>query len=82
MRCSASPLIPVGARLCKVFAMAILTAPPIDSATLRQLSDLELEQELTHASLTTARDEAFEALLDERRRRRKHDVLTLRQADS
>jgi hypothetical protein len=50
--------------------MTALTAPPIDPAIAAKLSDGELEEELTLASLTTAREATFEVLLAERRRRR------------
>ena len=50
--------------------MTTFTAPPIDPAIASQLSDGELEEELTLASLTTAREATFEILLAERRRRR------------
>ncbi len=50
--------------------MTTFSAPPIDPAVASQLSEEELEAELTLASLTTAREETFEILLAERQRRR------------
>ena len=50
--------------------MTALTAPPIDPEFAARLSDAELEQELTLAALTTAREQHYELLLNERRRRR------------
>lgn len=53
-------------------AMTTMIAPPLDPSIAEQLSAVELEQELTLASLTTAREQHYEVLPSERRRRR-HD---------
>ena len=52
--------------------MTALTATPIDPEFAVQLSDAELEEELTLAALTTAREQQYELLLSERRQRRQH----------
>lgn len=50
--------------------MTILSAGPFSPEYVAQLSDSELEEELTLAALTTAREQHYELLLKERLRRR------------
>ena len=50
--------------------MTAFTTPPIDPGDAAELSDAELERELTLATLTPAREPTFKVLLNERSRRR------------
>ena len=52
--------------------MTALTAPPLGPEFAVQLSDAKLEEELTIAALATSREQHYELLLKERRRRRQH----------
>jgi hypothetical protein len=54
--------------------MTTFIAPPIEPNAVAELSDTELERELTLATLTSAREPTFNILLTERKRRRREGV--------